>query len=148
MTAYYLVNEAQILLLQQYNSGNNAVVIVGTPAGSAISEETLSIGNVAEIVADSKIIYLDDNGTWSNIPVNEVPTWRIRAILAIMGLENDVNDAIESLPEPDKTIAERAWSYGSSSERTSSIISYIQNVLNLTNEQVDSIFIQASQIPT
>ncbi|NDH06592.1 hypothetical protein EBX93_11835, partial [bacterium] len=42
----------------------------------------------------------------------DVPTWRLRAILAISNLEQSVTDALDQLTEPQKTIAKRAWDFG------------------------------------
>ena len=76
----------------------------------------------------------------------DVPTWRIRAILAVMGLEDTVTAAIGQLPEPQQTFASRAWNNGSTTERNSGTVVFIQQVLQLTDDQVDNIFIQAKNI--
>lgn len=77
---------------------------------------------------------------------NEVPTWRLRAILAIGGKETDVQNAIDTLPEPNKTIAQRAWDYGSNTERNSQTVAFIKGVLSLTDAQVDQYFIDADNL--
>jgi hypothetical protein len=76
----------------------------------------------------------------------EVLTWRLRAILALNNLEQDVNNALDQLPEPNKTIAKRAWDYGSKTERQSPTVDFIKGVLNLTDAQVDDYFVQAEAI--
>lgn len=76
----------------------------------------------------------------------EVPTWRLRAVLALDGKESDVQNAINALPEPNKTIAQRAWDFGSNTERTSNTVAFIQSVLSLTDTEVDDYFIQANEL--
>jgi len=76
----------------------------------------------------------------------EVPTWRLRAILALDNLEQSVTDALDQLTEPQKTIAKRAWDFGSKTERSSPTVDFIKGVLSLTDAQVDDIFVQAEAI--
>jgi len=76
----------------------------------------------------------------------DVPTWRLRAILALDNLEQSVTDALDQLTDPQKTIAKRAWDYGSKTERSSPTVDFIKGVLNLTDAQVNDIFVQAEAI--
>jgi hypothetical protein len=80
-----------------------------------------------------------------NVPF-QVPTWRLRAVLAIDGKESDVQNAIDTLPDPSKTIAQRAWDFGSNTERTSQTVAFIKGVLSLTDAEVDAYFIQANDL--
>ena len=76
----------------------------------------------------------------------DVPTWRLRAILALDNLEQSVTDALDQLTDPQKTIAKRAWSFGSKTERSSPTVDFIKGVLSLTDAEVDDIFIDAGAI--
>jgi hypothetical protein len=80
-----------------------------------------------------------------NVPF-EVPTWRLRAVLALDSKETDVQNAIDTLPEPNKTIAQRAWDFGSNTERTSQTVAFIKGVLSLTDVEVDQYFIDAENL--
>jgi hypothetical protein len=106
-------------------------------------------------------LFKQTNPEWANIqPVEyeeqiipepqivpfDVPTWRLRAILALDNLEQSVTDALNQLTEPQKTIAKRAWDYGSKTERSSPTVDFIKGVLSLTDAQVDDIFVQAEAI--
>jgi hypothetical protein len=106
-------------------------------------------------------LFKQSNPEWANIqPVEyeeeiipeaaivpfEVPTWRLRAILAISNLEQSVTDALDQLSDPQKTIAKKAWDFGSKTERSSPTVDFIKGVLNLTDAQVDDIFIHAGAI--
>jgi hypothetical protein len=76
----------------------------------------------------------------------EVQLWRIRTVLKLMQLETQIETVLSNLPEPTKTAANYIWNYGTTVERNSQTVLLIQATLQLTNEQVDDIFIQAEQI--
>lgn len=84
----------------------------------------------------------------ANKPIvpQEVQLWRIRTILKLMNLEEVVANALEQLEEPTKTGALYIWNYGTTVERGSSTIQFLQYALQMTDEQVDEIFIQAQNI--
>jgi hypothetical protein len=76
----------------------------------------------------------------------EVALWKVRVILKVMQLEDVVANALENLEEPTKTAALYIWSYGTAIDRDSQTIAFLQTVLQLTNDQVDQIFIQANAL--
>jgi hypothetical protein len=76
----------------------------------------------------------------------EVKRWRIKRILEKMNLITDVENALNQLPEPTKGDALAVWNEGTEFERGSSTIKFLQNILLMTEEQVDNIFIQAQEI--
>ena len=76
----------------------------------------------------------------------EVQLWRIRTILKLTQLETQIEDALNNLPEPSKTAGLYIWNYGTTVERSSQTVLLLQSVLQLTDEQVDDLFIQAEQI--
>jgi hypothetical protein len=76
----------------------------------------------------------------------EVQLWRIRTVLKLMQLETQIESAIEAMPEPSKTAATYIWKYGTTVERASQTVLLLQSVLQLTDEQVDDLFIQADAI--
>jgi hypothetical protein len=76
----------------------------------------------------------------------EVQLWRIRTVLKLMQLETQIENALETLPEPSKTAANYIWNYGTTVERSSQTVLLLQSVLQLTNEQVDDLFVQADNI--
>lgn len=81
-------------------------------------------------------------------PVNdeEIPTWRLRAVCELLELKPQIDAAIAALPDPDKTIAYNAWEYGNTTSRLSPFVLGVQQVLGLTDQQVDDIFVQAKNI--
>ncbi len=100
--------------------------------------------------------YLTNDGIVTQVdyeitqPVPEIPSevalWKLRFILSQMNLEESVASALLLLPEPQKTAANYIWNYGSAIDRYSSTIMFLQQQLELTDAQVDQIFIQANSI--
>lgn len=76
----------------------------------------------------------------------EVQLWRIRTVLKLMQLETQIESAIDAMPEPSKTAATYIWKFGTTVERSSQTVLLLQSVLQLTDEQVDDLFIQANAI--
>jgi hypothetical protein len=85
------------------------------------------------------------NPNYNEVPF-EVALWRIRVILKVMGLETTIETSLESLPEPTKTGAKYIWQFGTVIERQSQTVLMLQQVLSMTDEQLDEMFIQAEAI--
>jgi len=76
----------------------------------------------------------------------EVQLWRARTVLKLLGMEQVIEIALNSLEEPAKTGALYIWQFGTTVERNSQTVLLLQTVLGLTDSQVDDIFIQAENI--
>jgi hypothetical protein len=76
----------------------------------------------------------------------EVQLWRARVVLKLLGMEQVIEIALNSLDEPLKTGALYIWQFGTTVERNSQTVLLLQTVLGLTDTQVDDIFIQAENI--
>lgn len=76
----------------------------------------------------------------------EVQLWRLRTILNLMNLIVTIENALDQLPEPTKTAAKNVWNYGTTVERYSQTVLFIQSVTQMTDNQVDEIFQQAEAI--
>ena len=76
----------------------------------------------------------------------EVQLWRARTVLKLLGMEQVIEVALNSLDEPLKTGALYIWQFGTTVERNSQTVLLLQTVLGLTDSQVDDIFIQAEAI--
>ena len=98
---------------------------------------------ISEDEIPEKFQYAKFNGT---TVTDEVQLWRIRTILKLLNLETQVENILNNLPEPSKTAANYIWNYGTTVERNSQTVVLIQNALEMTNEQIDDLFIQANQI--
>ena len=78
--------------------------------------------------------------------LKETQLWRLRTILKLMNLETTIEDSLNQLDEPNKTAAKNVWNYGTTVERYSQTVLFIQSVLQMTDKQVNEIFIQAEAI--
>ena len=67
------------------------------------------------------------------------------ALLANNMLAN-VQTAINSLPEPDKTKAQIEWEYSNALERNNSFVATLGAALGLNAAALDALFIQAAQL--
>ena len=76
----------------------------------------------------------------------ESQLWRVRTILNLMNLIPTIESALNQLEEPTKTAAKNVWNYGTTIERYSQTVLFIQSVTQMTDEQVDEIFQQAEAI--
>ena len=78
---------------------------------------------------------------------DQVTLWQLRAVLEIMGLEATVTAVIKGMPEGvESKVAWRAWEYANNIRRSSPTVIALKAILQLTDEQVDQIFIQADLI--
>ena len=77
---------------------------------------------------------------------NEVQLWRVRTILKLMNLDATIESALNQLEEPTQTAAKNVWNYGTTIERYSQTVLFIQGVTQMTDDQVDEIFQQAEAI--
>jgi hypothetical protein len=76
----------------------------------------------------------------------EVQLWRLRTILKLMNLIATIESALDQLDEPTQTAAKNVWNYGTTVERYSQTVLFIQSVTQMTDYQVDEIFQQAEAI--
>ena len=83
---------------------------------------------------------------FKNATPSEVQLWRVRTILKLMNLEATIESALDQLEEPTKTAAKNVWNYGTTVERYSQTVLFIQSVTQMTDDQVDEIFQQAEAI--
>ena len=76
----------------------------------------------------------------------ETQLWRLRTILKLMNLIATIESALDQLEEPTKTAAKNVWNYGTTIERYSQTVLFIQGVTQMTDDEVDEIFQQAEAI--
>jgi hypothetical protein len=133
------------------------MVYFKTPEGVIFNEDNIIIEpNDNNPLWIEYVEYLTNDGIVTQVdyeitqPVPEIPSevalWKLRFILSQMNLEESVVSALSLLPEPQKTAANYIWNYGNAIDRYSSTIMFLQQQLELTDAQVDQIFIQANSI--
>lgn len=90
-------------------------------------------------------LFTEEESIQANTPL-EVALWKLRFVLSQMNLEQSVSEALNTLPEPQKTAANYIWNYGNAIDRHSTTISFLQAYLELSDTQVNQIFIQSNSI--
>lgn len=80
------------------------------------------------------------------VPVN-VSMRQARLALHAVGLLDTVEDAIDALPEPNRTRARIEWNYATDVARHHGLVLQLAPALGLTEEQLDQLFISAKEIP-
>ena len=76
----------------------------------------------------------------------EVTMRQARLALLENGLLSNVQPAINSLPEPDKTKAQIEWEYSNALQRSNPFVSVLGAALGLSSQDLDDLFIQASTL--
>jgi len=90
---------------------------------------------------------LVDVADYANNSVPQAVTMRqARLALLSANLLANVQAAINSLPEPDKTKAQIEWEYSNALERNNSFVATLGAALGLNSAAIDALFIQAAQL--
>ena len=77
-----------------------------------------------------------------------VPVWRIRVAAVSAGLFDTIENSIAGLPEPARSVANEVWERGNTISRDSDIVAALIQSSDLSEQDVDTLFISASQIPS
>lgn len=77
-------------------------------------------------------------------PVTTITMRQCRLQLLTINKLADVDAAIASLPEPEKSAAQIEWEYTATVERDSPLISQLGPALGLDDEQLDALFSEAA----
>lgn len=107
--------------------------------GDGLDSWVVKTYNASGEIINQELVYEDPN-------IKEVALWKVRAILSVQGLLTKVDEEINKLPEPNKTLALMSWEYGTVISSDSPTVKFIQSVLGLTDEQVSSIFDSAESL--
>lgn len=91
------------------------------------------------------------NGAWVVAPIvipvpSQVAMWALRESVMFAGEMSAITNALNSLPEPDKSIAWNRWEYKESIVRDSPIILQLQAMLGWTDSFVDTLYKNAAAI--
>jgi hypothetical protein len=122
----------------------NGLTSIDFPSMDAVAVFRLANPEWANIEAVS---YTEEPEPVAPVVPEQVTLWQLRAVLAIMGLEDTVTAVIQGMPDgPEKKAAWRAWEYANNIRRSSPTVIALKAILQLTDEQVDHIFIQANLI--
>lgn len=108
------------------------------------NQETEYLSEGEPIIEGTKVIK-----TWLVNPIviqvpTEIPLWAFRISIRKNGLKESVEGLLNSLPEPQKSDALDHYEYGNFIVRSHPFIAVFSQMLNLTEKQVDDIFITGS----
>lgn len=134
--------------ISKYNNiikvDNEVVTLIPMNDSSLEYQEYLQFLQSGGVVESSEL-FTEEESIQANTP-NEVALWKLRFVLSQMNLEQAVSEALNTLPEPQKTAANYIWNYGNSIDRHSTTVQFLQSYLGLSDTQVNQIFIQANSI--
>ncbi len=120
------------------------ITLIPMDDSSSLYQEYLQFLHAGGTVETSNL-FSEEEELEFNTP-SEVALWKLRFVLSQMQLADSITDAMNQLPEPQKTASNYIWNYGNSIDRQSSTISFIQTALGLTDNQVNNIYIQANSL--
>lgn len=123
---------------------NGIITLIPMDDSSSLYQEYLQFLHAGGTVETSNL-FTEEEELEFNTP-SEVALWKLRFVLSQMQLADSITDAMNQLPEPQKTASNYIWNYGNSIDRQSSTISFIQTALGLTDNQVNNIYIQANSL--
>jgi hypothetical protein len=115
---------------------------------------------VANLVVESLLDYNDAVDAWdvaraaADAPVEVVPPGvpqvvsmrQARLILLQQGLLSQVGDFIETLPEPQRTVAKIEWEYSQEVHRDKELVALLATTLALSSQDLDNLFIAAAAL--
>ena len=127
--------------IHKINSVPYTVVVATEP----LESHPLLSGGLFEIV-DAEIPSDAQYLSYQNDVPFEVPLWSMRNVMRKANIFDLIIGAINQLPEPLKTDALDYLEYGNYIERHSNTVLLIQQITQFTDEQVDTLFIDANNL--
>jgi hypothetical protein len=140
-TIITLITNSGSVSLNVDTTGISAFTSVNRTNSFSIVNDNLTANGITIDLSQTDIV----NNVIITVPT-EVTLWQLRAELKKRELDAVVETAIDSLTEPEKTIALEAWNRANVVLRNSITVSLIQQVLNMSSNEVDDIFIEAIKI--
>ena len=146
---YALIEEGQIAFTEWFKrpelvpeNGDWRIIGEVTPEFNAathtLGDKTLTILNDKSVAYVWSVVELPP----PPVPV-EIQTWQARAILSRAGLLQKVNQAVKDSANPEIEIA---WQYAPNVVRRSSFVLTMAASLNLSEAEIDGLFIEGSKI--
>jgi hypothetical protein len=131
------------MIIIDYENINGGIVL----SRPLTEEEKLKVTSI--VYNGTKAIFYEKDEPTIDLDlfnVRNVEAWKIRGVLKVKGLFSSVELALNSLQEPNKTLALEAWEYSPTINMYSPIVKVIQDASNLTWEEVVTIFNEAEMI--
>jgi len=152
--ACFTVNPSTRTIHAQLPPLPRALLIYGASDFSAACADTPEqhAERVLEILGTDPQSYLQAVIDGIELPVSparvprEIELWQAKAVMFAMGLISQVEASIAAMPEPQRTVAQCAWSGNARLARRGPTVTALAPALGLTDAQLDSMFIQASEL--
>lgn len=81
------------------------------------------------------------------VPVpQEAAMWALKELCLVRGHAADIEAALNSLPDPPRTIARNRWENKDTISRTSPIIAQIKQLLGWSDAYVDELFVESAKL--
>jgi hypothetical protein len=113
--------------------------------GTCDDDADTSIDGVVEVLTEERYNERYEAELFARLP-KVVTARQARLALLQEGLLSTVEMAIESLEEPLKSQAKIEWEYATEINRYSPFVEMIGTACGLTSEQIDQLFVKASEI--
>lgn len=82
-----------------------------------------------------------------NPPIPNVTPRQIRQALIISGVDlNTIEAAIDSMPEPQRSLARTEWEYSTAFERNRPLVAQVGQLLGWTDTQLDTLWVMAGTL--
>ena len=126
------------------------VIENGVITNTVVVNNLTDIPNLVAAVGNEGIGWLYDGESFSPPPPNpvqipqEITMRQARLALLDIGLLANVQTAINTLPEPDKTKAQIEWEYSNALQRDNPFVTTLGTALGLSSDDIDNLFITAS----
>lgn len=111
----------------------------GTYAGLEWQDQTQTIPTEAEVAAQ---MLLPEPVA---VP-QEAAMWALKELCLVRGHAADIETALNSLPDPPRTIARNRWENKDTISRNSPIIESMRQMLGWTSAYVDELFVAADAL--
>ena len=100
----------------------------------------------AEEIAQMEAMNAEMEAFQNQVP-EKITKLQLKIQLVRMGFDLQIiENAIDALPEPQKTFASLSWTEATNFYRDNDMIASVGQMLNLTSEQIDELFIEADKI--
>ena len=76
----------------------------------------------------------------------EAAMWALKELCLVRGHAADIEAALNSLPDPPRTIARNRWENKDTISRNSPIVESMRQILGWTNAYVDELFVESAKV--
>ena len=113
---------------------------------NALTGEVTRREMTAEELAQMEAMQAEMQAFQNQVP-EKITKLQLKIQLVKMGFDLQIiENAIKTLPEPQRTLATLSWTEATNFYRDNDMIASVGQMLNLTSQQIDNLFIEADKI--